>query len=100
MFVLSSTHIFSMIPKCMGRPEVFFPYDYFYDGGYSAVNHNCNYNNMYYFVPCVIMKIFNGLIWSNIIDFYLIIRIHYVLRYQRDSVENILLPRTLMQRKR
>ena len=91
-----------MIPKCMGRPEVFFPYDYFNVGGYSVVNHICNYDDMYIFVPCVIMQIFNVLIWSNIIDFYLIIKIHFILKDQRDfaHAQNLLAPSALTRRKR
>ena len=89
-----------MIPKCMGRPEVFFSYDYFNVGGYSAVNHICNFKNMYIYVPCVIIQGFNVLIWSNIIDFYLIVKIHFILKDQRDSAQNLLTPAGLTKRKR
>ena len=90
----------SMIPQCMGRVEVFFPFDYFYGGGYSVANEVCEFDNLLIFVPCIFMQILRGLIWSNLIDIYFIIKIHFVLKSQRDLVQNLITPKALLERKR
>ena len=94
------TYMMSMIPQCMGRVEVFFPFDYFYGGGYSVANEVCKFDNLLIYVPCIFMQILRGLIWSNLIDIYFIIKIHFVLKSQRDLVQNLITPKALLERKR
>jgi len=92
----------SLVPFCMDRKEVYFSYDYFYDGGFSIRNEFCNFDNMFIYIPCIILQVIQTLIYSNIIDFLLLIIIASVLKSYRNSAEsqNLLTARGLLQRKR
>ena len=92
----------SFVPFCMGRTEVYYSYDYFYIGGYSLRNEFCNYENMFYYLLCILMQIIQWLIYSNIIDIMLLIKIAFVLKSYRNSAQNqnLLTPSALLQRKR
>ena len=86
----------------MGRKEVYYSYGYFYAGGFSIRNEFCNYDNIFIYLPCIVMQIIQTLIYSNIIDILLLIKIAFVLRSYRDDAQsqNLLTPRALLQRKR
>ena len=99
---LSTTYMMSFVPFCMGRTEVYYSYDYFYIGGYSLRNEFCNYDNMFYYLLCILMQIIQWLIYSNIIDIMLLINIAFVLKSYRNSAQNqnLLTSSALLQRKR
>ena len=95
-----STRVPIITLHCMGQDEVFYSYDYFYNGGYSAEKEVCNYENLVFSVPCTITFISGILVWSNLIDIYLLFRIIHSLKHQTNSVHDLLTPRALMQRRR
>ena len=85
----------------MGRKEVYYKYyDYFYPGGYALSKEFCNYDNIFIYLPCIIMQIINWLIYSNIIDIFLLIKIAYMLKDQRITAQNLISSKALSQRKR
>ena len=90
----------SFIPQCMGRKEFYYSYDYFSPGGFSLAKEICKHENLFTFVPCAIMQIFNLLIWSNILDIYMLVKIAFVLKSHTNSVQNLLTPMALVERQR
>ena len=87
----------------MGRREYYFSYDYFHEGGFSMVKGIiCKHDNMAIFIPCRIMQIITILIWSNLVDIYLIITIGITLKSQANSTSTkiLLTPNALKERKR
>ena len=99
---LATSYIMSFVPFCMGRREVYYSYDYFYAGGFSLRNEFCNYDNIFIYIPCIVLQIIQWSIYSNIIDILLLLKNSFVLRSYRDSAQslNLLTPRALLQRKR
>ena len=93
----------SFVALCMGRRELFYSYDYFHPGGFSKLQgyQSCNGNNQrIYLVACNTMRIVNYLIWSNVIDFYFLLKIMLDLKRQTISVKKLLTPKALTERKR
>ena len=85
----------------MGRKEVYYKlYDYFYPGGYALSKGFCNYDNIFIYVPCIAMQIITWLIFSNIIDIILLIKIAYILKDQRNTAQNLISSKALSKRKR
>ena len=84
----------------MGRKEVYYDYEYFYPGGYALSKEFCNHDNTFIYLACIIMQIINWLIYSNIIDIFLLIKIAYMLKDQRITAQNLISSKALSQRKR
>ena len=84
----------------MGRNEVYYSFEYFYPGGFSPRKEFCNYDSNFVFLPCIAMQIINWLIFSNLIDVFLLTKIAFILKSQRNSAQNLLTPGALLQRKR
>ena len=93
----------SFVALCMGRRELFYSYDYFHLGGFSIHQgyQSCNGNDhIIYLLACNIMRIVNYLIWSNLIDFYFLLKIMLVLKNSTISAKKLLTPKALTERKR
>ena len=97
---LSSSYMISFVPLCMGRKELYYSYDYFYPGGFSTVTEFCKYDNVFMFVPCIIMQFINWLIYCNLIDLILLIKIAWMVKSQTNAAQELLSPNSLTQRKR
>ena len=97
---LSSSYMISFVPLCMGRKELYYSYDYFYPGGFSTIREFCKYDNVFMFVPCIIMQFINWLIYCNLIDLILLIKIAFMVKSQTNDAQALLSPNSLIQRKR
>ena len=84
----------------MGRKEIYYSYDYFYPGGFSTIREFCKYDNVFKFVPCIIMQFINWLIYCNLIDLILLSKIAWMVKSQTNAAQELLSPNSLTQRKR
>ena len=85
---------YTILENCRGRYELFYSFDYFYEGGYFT--QSC-FHSTYY---CQFFRLINGLILTNIIDMILIFKIIMEMKSHTKSASDLLTSNALKERKR
>ena len=91
---------FAVLLTCMGRREVFFPFDYFAPGGIKARHDYCSQQNFMRRVICLFSTGITLTICSNICEIYFHYRIITCMRNSTETVKNFLSSNALKKRLR
>ena len=91
-----------LVDSCMGRLELFYPFDYFFENGEPKDHYtdNCLDSPYYLTSVCQLLQILMYIIGSNICDIIIIIIIAMRMKSQTISASDILSPNVLRERKR
>ena len=89
---------FTISEICRGRYELFYFFDYFYEGGFPIAYFTqfCFHSSFY----CQLFKLIFFLLATNIIDMILIARIVMEMKSQTKSVSDLLTSKAFNERKR
>ena len=88
----------TILEKCRGRYELFYFFDYFYEGGFpiSYFTQFCFHSSFY----CQFFRFIVLLLATNIIDMILLVKIVMEMKSQTTSVSDLLSSKALNERKR
>ena len=89
---------YTILEICRGRYELFYFFDYFYEGGFpiSYFTQYCFYPSFY----CKFVRFIVILMATNIIDMILLVKIVIEMKSQTKSVSDLLTSKAFKERKR